>query len=218
MLCTATQPVCDMMRDCTLKPASIYNRIVCYWSSCWVPFCVTVTPKTQIRSNRKFWSNFDQVLIKFWSNHANLIGLDWTLIDSMTPSPILFGFAFLPPPPCWLWPPWSDVYLTEPNNPAGLAVVCQRESRDLGRLRVTLSHSAVAQVFWELHLTPLAAALIEATAVFSGALSPINGVWPDLNYLGGRSSPALNTASATFTALKDALGKEAGEVCETAGF
>lgn len=97
-------------------------------------------------------------------------------------------------------------------------MVCQREGRDLGRLRVTLSHSAVAQVFWELHLTPLAAALIEATAVFSGALSPINGVWPDLNYLGGRSSPALNTASATFTALKDALGKEAGEVCETAGF
>lgn len=61
--------------------------------------------------------------------------------------------------------------------------------------------------------------MIEATAVFSGALSPINGVWPDLNYLGGRSSPALNTASAPFVALKDALGKkEAFEVCETAGF
>lgn len=107
---------------------------------------------------------------------------------------------------------------TEPNSPTALAVVCQREGRDLGASAWLCQHSTAAQVFWELHLTPLAAALIEATAVFSGALSPINGVWPDLNYLGGRSSPALNTASATFITLKDALGKEAFAVCETAGF
>lgn len=96
MLCTATQPVCDMLRDCTLKPASIHNRIVCHWWSCWVPFCVNCDLKDP-----------NPISSKFWSNRANLIG---------TPSPILFGFAFLPPPPCWLWPPRLDVYLLAPSG------------------------------------------------------------------------------------------------------
>lgn len=71
MLCTATQPVCDMMRDCTLKPASIHNRIVCHWSSCWAPFCVNCDPKD---TNPIWW--------KFWSNRANLV-IAWWLRDSV---------------------------------------------------------------------------------------------------------------------------------------
>lgn len=137
MLCTATQPVCDMMRDCTLKPASIRNSIVCHWSSRWVPFCVNCDPKD---TNPIWW--------KFWSNRANLIGTESLHDDSVTPSPILFGFAFLPPPPCWLWPPRLDVYLLAPSggkkpnrtkqpNSFGSGVPAGRTW--LGRLRVTLS-------------------------------------------------------------------------------
>lgn len=210
MLYTATQPVGDMMRDCTLKPASIRNRIVCHWSSCWVPFCVNCDPKDTNPIWRKFWSNRANLVIAWWLGPLFYLAL---------------LFCHHPLVDCGLHD-WMFIYLrrqgeknrTEPNSPTGLAVVCQREGRDLGASAWLCQHPTVAQVFWELHLTPLAAALIEATAVFSGALSPINGVWPDLNYLGGRSSPALNTASATFIALKDALGKEAFEVCETAGF
>lgn len=86
------------------------------------------------------------------------------------------------------------------------------------RLCVTLSGCTEAQVFWELYLTPLARALIEAAAVFSRALSPINGVWPDLKHLGGRSSSAAVTQFLPPSSARTASrGKEPLEVCETPG-
>lgn len=56
-------------------------------------------------------------------------------------------------------------------------------------------------------LTPLATALIEATAVFSGALSPINGVRPDLRHLGGRHAVFGNFGGWNSVWRKELIGE-----------
>lgn len=106
------------------------------------------------------------------------------------------------PPPTSQWSSeWRDFYLLVPSREkqtnwersvlwAGVTNSVPAQRTWLQHLRMTLSHSSIAEVFGELHLTPLEQHWLRH-AVFSEALSSINDVCPDLNYLSGYNSPAL---------------------------